>query len=141
VLDGDTGGLPRRRRQQPCVSRTSLVHGLHAAGIPVAIGSQFPLTFPGAVIFAEAFYSKVLRGEDVRSALHSTRRALKEKGDETHQDWAALVGYVSLPEGYTDHLTPQPGLESASSNAILQAAHWTDAGPVVFAVSFFRRRL
>jgi hypothetical protein len=107
----------------------------------VAIGSQFPLTFPGAVIFAEAFYSKVLRGEDVRSALHSTRRALKEKGDETHQDWAALVGYVSLPEGYTDHLTPQPGLESASSNAILQAAHWTDAGPVVFAVSFFRRRL
>jgi tetratricopeptide (TPR) repeat protein len=88
----------------PVYPGSSLVHGLHAAGIPVAIGSQFPLTFPGAVVFAETFYSKVLRGEDVRSALHSTRLALKAKADETHEDWAALVGYVSLPEGYTDHL-------------------------------------
>jgi hypothetical protein len=88
----------------PILPGSSLAHGLHAGGIPVVICSQFPLTFPGSAIFTEQFYSAALRGEDVRAALHTARVALKTAEAQTYCDWAALVGYVRLPEGYTDHL-------------------------------------
>jgi hypothetical protein len=88
----------------PIYSWSSLAHRLHAAGIPVVIGSQFPLTFPGSAIFAEQFYSAALCGEDVRAALHVSRLALKAQSLQTNCDWAALVGYVRLPEGYSEHL-------------------------------------
>ena len=83
---------------------SSLVHRLHELGIPVVIGSQFPLTFPGSATFTEHFYRAVLRGEDVRAALHAARVALQARSAETFQDWAALVGYVRLPENYTEYL-------------------------------------
>jgi CHAT domain-containing protein len=88
----------------PIYPGSSLAHGLHAEGIPVVIGSQFPLTFDGSKIFTERFYTAALRGDDVRAALHAARLALKKQSAKTYYDWAALVGYVRLPEGYTDHL-------------------------------------
>jgi hypothetical protein len=83
---------------------SSLAHRLHERGIPVVVGSQFPLTFPGSAIFTQHFYRAVLSGEDVRAALHDARVALQEQSGQTFEDWAALVGYVRLPESYTQYL-------------------------------------
>jgi hypothetical protein len=38
--------------------------------------SQFPLTFEGATLFAESFYTNLLKGEDAREALATARCAL-----------------------------------------------------------------
>jgi hypothetical protein len=83
---------------------SSLAHRLHELGIPVVVGSQFPLTFPGSAIFTQHFYRAALSGEDVRAALHAARVALQAQSTQTFQDWAALVGYVRLPEDYTQYL-------------------------------------
>jgi hypothetical protein len=40
----------------------------------------------------------------VRAALHAARVALQAQSTQTLQDWAALVGYVRLPEDYTQYL-------------------------------------
>src|SRR4030095_9051168 len=39
-----------------------------------------------------------------RMALHQARVALYQSQAKTGHDWASLVGYVQLPEGYSDHL-------------------------------------
>jgi hypothetical protein len=83
---------------------SSLAHKLHELGIPVVVASQFPLTFPGSAIFTQHFYRAILSGEDVRAALHVARVALQAQSGRTFEDWAALVGYVRLPESYTQYL-------------------------------------
>jgi hypothetical protein len=84
--------------------KRSIAHGLHELGFPVVVASQFPLTVPGSNIVVETFYKALLGGQDVRIALHQARLALYEKRQTTAHDWASLVGYVRLPEGYADHL-------------------------------------
>ena len=86
------------------ISRRSIAHGLHELGFPVVVASQFPLTVPGSNLMVETFYKALLEGQDVRIALHQARLALYEKRQTTGHDWASLVGYVRLPEGYADHL-------------------------------------
>lgn len=76
----------------------NLAHALHSKGIPVVVGSQFPLTFDGSVALARTFYGALLSGTDVRLALHQARVALH--GGERDHDWASVVGYVRLPEDY-----------------------------------------
>jgi len=85
-------------------SRRSIAHGLHESGFPVVIASQFPFTVPGSNLMVETFYQALLDGQDVRIALHQARLALYEQRQMTGHDWASLVGYVRLPEGYADHL-------------------------------------
>ena len=85
-------------------SKRSVAHGLHELGFPVVVASQFPLTVPGSNLMVETFYKALLGGQDVRIALHQARLALYEKRQTTGHDWASLVGYVRLPEGYADHL-------------------------------------
>ena len=85
-------------------SKRSVAHGLHELGFPVVVASQFPLTVPGSTLMVETFYKALLGGQDVRIALHQARLALYEKRQTTGHDWASLVGYVRLPEGYADHL-------------------------------------
>jgi hypothetical protein len=80
-----------------------LAHSIHERGIPIVIGSQWPLTFEGSRVMANTFYTALLRGDDARHALHRTRTAMRACAGCNH-DWASLVGYVSLPEGYADHL-------------------------------------
>jgi hypothetical protein len=82
----------------------SIARKLHEAGVPVVIGCQFPMTIDGAPRFMEHFYKPLLRGEDVRAALHAARRELHAQSALAHDDWGALVGYVRLPEGYADDL-------------------------------------
>jgi hypothetical protein len=87
------------------IPRRSIAHELHVRGFPVVIASQFPLTVPGSTILVECFYRELLAGKDVRDALHAARCALFENSEGAGHDWASLVGYVRLPEGYSDHLS------------------------------------
>jgi hypothetical protein len=84
--------------------RVNLAQDLHRLGVPVVVGSQLPLTKAGSVTFTETFYLHLLRGADVRCALHAGRVALR-KNENAHHDWLSLVGYVRLPpEGYGEYL-------------------------------------
>ena len=85
-------------------SKRSIAHELHELGFPIVVASQFPFTKTGATSMVNTFYESLLGGSDVRRALHKTRVALYENRNKTGHDWASLVGYARLPEGYTDHL-------------------------------------
>jgi ribosomal protein L20 len=89
----------------------SIAHLLHSSGFPVVIASQLPLTKFGSEILTRRFYGDLLKGLDVREALHHTREALYRKRSSAGHDWVSLVGYVQLPEGYGDFLE-QVRLES-----------------------------
>jgi CHAT domain len=106
------------------IPRRSIAHELHVCGFPVVIGSQFPLTVPGSTILVECFYGELLAGKDVRDALHEARRALFEHSDVAGHDWASLIGYVRLPEGYTDHL-PAVRLEAVLTS-LKAVQSWSD---------------
>ena len=86
------------------IPRRSIAHDLHVAGFPVVVTSQLPLTVAGSTILTETFYADLLAGKDVRNALHDARLALFKNSDVSGHDWASLVGYVRLPEGYSDYL-------------------------------------
>jgi hypothetical protein len=88
----------------PVIAGSGLAHALHAAGVPVVLGSQFPLTVPGSTLAVESFYATLFVGGDIRDAIHAARRAVYDARDETGHDWMSLVGYVQLPEGYADRL-------------------------------------
>ena len=91
-------------QSNPAFATHSVVQDLHRAGVPVVIGSQFPLTQPGSATLTAAFYDCLLQGADVRAALHAGRVALLNDKNAGH-DWLSLVGYVRLPpEGYAEHL-------------------------------------
>jgi hypothetical protein len=105
-------------------SRRSIAHGLHESGFPVVVASQFPFTVPGSNLMVETFYKALLDGQDVRIALHQARLALYEKRQTTGHDWASLVGYVRLPEGYADHLL-EIRLESALAS-LKSIQGWSD---------------
>jgi hypothetical protein len=81
----------------------SLAQELHRRGVPVVVGSQFPLTQASSPVLVRSFYTRLCRGEDVRVALHAARVELKAAPGAAH-DWLSLVGYVRLPEGYGEHL-------------------------------------
>jgi hypothetical protein len=93
---------------RPDLGNASLVETMHRNGIPVVVGSQFPLTTEGSVTLTGAFYVNLLCGSDVRMALHAARVALREEArriDERRHDWLSIVGYVRLPaEGYSQYL-------------------------------------
>jgi CHAT domain-containing protein len=82
----------------------SVAQELHRRGVPVVVGSQLPLTQDGSVLLAKHFYTPLLRGEDVRIALHAARTALYANPATAHHDWLSMVSYVRLPEGYADRL-------------------------------------
>src|SRR5207244_2665826 len=55
----------------------SIAHALHAAGIPWVIASQFPLWMQASTIATESIYSGLMKGDDPRWVLHSTRQRLR----------------------------------------------------------------
>lgn len=74
----------------------SIAHALHAAGIPMVVASQFPLSFGGSVRMVEVLYHGLLWGEDPRKLLVDLRRQLHTEFPQTH-DWASITAYSSLP--------------------------------------------
>ncbi len=81
----------------------SLGQALHTSGIPVVIASQLPLTMDGSVHFTEAFYSDLLKGQDVRMSIQNARKTLY-KLREDHHDFISLVAYIQLPAQYNEYL-------------------------------------
>jgi len=75
----------------------SFAHALHQSGVPLVVGSQFPLTKEGSVTVVELFYGGLLRGDNPHLLTHQTRSELLARyGADTH-DWASLVVYEALP--------------------------------------------
>lgn len=88
----------------PAMGHYSVAQELHRRGVPVVVASQLPLTKPGSVEFARAFYCPLMEGGDVRAALHAGRVAVRKSPDAAH-DWLSVVAYTRLPpEGYEHHL-------------------------------------
>lgn len=81
----------------------SVAHDLHAAGVPLVIGSQFPLSERGSVILARETYGPLLRGDDPRRVIRDRRRALRKSHQRNH-DWAGIVAYASLPADLEEQL-------------------------------------
>lgn len=108
----------------PVVSGMNAAHALHVEGVPVVVASQFPMTFSGSALTVEAFYGRLLAGDDVRDALLATRRLLHDREAETGADWMSLVAYAQLPEGYQDRLLD---VRLAADLASLRTAQrWAD---------------
>lgn len=85
---------------------SSLAFELHNKGVPLVVGSQFPLTFGGSIIMARELYSGFLMGRDPRVVIWKTRRALFEEtqhtlsqssDDKSIHDWASMTVYAQLP--------------------------------------------
>ncbi|MEM7354838.1 MAG: CHAT domain-containing protein [Acidobacteriota bacterium] len=101
----------------------SVAHTLHAAGIPLVVASQFPLSFEGSVVMVETLYRGLLEGEDPRQVLSDLRQLLRAKVPESH-DWASLVAYAALPADLEIQL-PNVRLKQAS-RSIDAAIDWID---------------
>jgi hypothetical protein len=102
----------------------SIAHELHVMGFPVVVASQLPFTVPGSNLMVDRFYGALLAGRDVREALHAARLTLYENRERTGHDWASLVGYVRLHEGYAEHLL-DVRLESVLAS-LKTAQAWSD---------------
>jgi hypothetical protein len=74
----------------------SVAHALHEAGIPMVVGSQFPLSFEGSIRMVDVLYDGLLWGEDPRVLMSDLRRRLLSEFPQRH-DWATLTTYASLP--------------------------------------------
>ena len=75
----------------------SIAHELHEAGIPLVIGSQFPLSVKGSVVMARLLYQRLLQGHDPRMVIHDLRQTLHAEVREAPNDWAAIVVYAAFP--------------------------------------------
>jgi len=74
----------------------SIAHELHIKGIPLVIGSQFPLTIGGSIVMVDVLYRGLLWGQDPRCVIDDLRRRLKTMVPGSH-DWASIVAYSALP--------------------------------------------
>jgi hypothetical protein len=81
----------------------SVAHELHAAGIPLVVASQFPISQAASVPFTEIFYRGQLAGEHPLVSLCETRRQLATRFTDEHA-WASVVVYESLPDDFDDRL-------------------------------------
>ena len=74
----------------------SIAHALHAAGIPLVVASQFPLSFDGSLVIVETLYRRLFEGDDPRHVLSDLRQQLRIQVPGSH-DWGSLVAYAALP--------------------------------------------
>lgn len=82
---------------------SSLVHAVHNAGVPLVIGSQYPLTKTGSVTMVRTLYGGLLWGKDPRACLYELRQQLRRQDRTTH-DWGSLIAYASLPDDMESQL-------------------------------------
>jgi hypothetical protein len=108
----------------------SVAHAIHEAGVPMVVASQFPLTFRGSIVLTRELYRHMLWGEDPRTALLSTRRALLTQAGlgGSALDWASLVAYLALPENI-EHQSANTRLAQAR-RAIDSAIAWVDVNVI-----------
>jgi CHAT domain len=75
----------------------SFLYDLHRSGVPLVVGSQFPLSKEGSVDLCEKLYEGMLRGKDPRDLLADLRLRLHSRYAERNHDWASLVAYAVFP--------------------------------------------
>jgi hypothetical protein len=102
----DAGGT-----RGPIVPGASIAQALHASGIPLVVGSQFPLTKTGSVLLTHKLYTSLLAGEHPVLATHRAREALYARMHTNH-DWASMVVYARLPNDLDEQL---PSIRAARS--------------------------
>ena len=81
----------------------SLAHALHAAGVPLVVGSLFPLSTHGSAVLVDTLYTGLLRGRDPRWVLHDVRQDLFRAGEQTH-DWGSMVAYASFSDAFDEQV-------------------------------------
>src|SRR4030095_7868008 len=96
ICDGANFSNPMKPDKNP-------VQVTHRAGVPIVLGSQYPLSMNGSTVITSMLYSSLFDGKDIREILSDIRQELFKKKEE-HHDWISLVSYVRLPEGYDDYL-------------------------------------
>lgn len=92
----------------------SLAHAVHTAGVPLVVGSLFPLTYGGSVSLAESLYTGLLGGQDPRWVLYETRHRLFRRDERSH-DWAGMVAYASFADDIGEQSTDVRYLASCAS--------------------------
>ena len=102
----------------------SIAHALHAAGVPLVVASQFPLTFDGSLVIVETLYRRLLEGDDPRHVLSDLRQQLRIQVPGSH-DWGSLVAYAALPADL-EHQLEEVRLRQAT-RSIEAAFDWIDA--------------
>ncbi len=81
----------------------SVAHDLHASGIPLVVGSQFPISEQASIPFTETFYRGQLAGEHPLVSITDVRRELATEFSEEHA-WASVVVYEALPANFQHKL-------------------------------------
>ncbi|NVJ09742.1 CHAT domain-containing protein [Myxococcus sp. AM001] len=81
----------------------SIAHALHESGIPLVVGSQFPLSTRGSTLLTQVLYRRLFAGDDPRSIVHDLRQTLYATCPEAH-DWASVVTYASFPSNLEQEL-------------------------------------
>src|SRR5688572_19184508 len=82
----------------------SFAHAVHQSGIPLVVGSQFPLSKPGSVPLTSRLYQGLLWGEHPLHVLQHVRSELHARFNTNWHDWASLVVYEALPPALDEHL-------------------------------------
>jgi hypothetical protein len=86
------------------VPGASFAHAVHQAGIPLVVGSQFPLSKPGSVPMTSRLYQGLLWGEHPLHVLHQVRSELHARFNTNWHDWASMVVYEALPPSLNEQL-------------------------------------
>ncbi len=76
------------------------VQATFEAGVPVVLGSQFPLSMKGSNLITKELYKNLFRGDDIRTILGSIRTQLFSNFPKDQHDWISLVSYLDLPNDY-----------------------------------------
>jgi hypothetical protein len=83
---------------------SSVAFNIHEAGIPLVIGSQFPLTKDGSVVLTDSLYRQLLDGRDPRICLWEARREVFSHSVERlspdsvgRHDWASIICFAAFP--------------------------------------------
>lgn len=86
------------------VPGASFAHAVHQSGIPLVVGSQFPLSKPGSVPLVSRLYQGLLWGEHPLHVLQQARSELHARFNTNWHDWASVVVYEALPTNLEEHL-------------------------------------
>lgn len=99
------------------------VQATFSAGIPMVIGSQFPLSMNGSSLITKNLYKRLFKGEDLREILGDIRTSLYSEKEEFGHDWISLVSYCEFPTDYEFQVLKQKTkLQLAILNAIRDRA-------------------
>ena len=83
------------------------VQATFLTGIPIVLGSQFPLSEKGSNKITHMLYGPMFRGDDIRKLLGEIRTTLYKDPEKYGHDWISFVNYINLPRNYDFQLLTQ----------------------------------